>query len=47
LEAFQERASKNEALYYTDDMHLNPAGNAALAAVIEQWWSEWQKQSSS
>lgn len=40
LSEFQRRALANEALYYRDDMHLNPAGNTALAEVIQEWLSE-------
>lgn len=36
LADFQRRAAQGEALYYTDDMHLNAAGNAALADVVQQ-----------
>jgi len=34
LEVFRARAAQNEALYYSDDMHLNPHGNAVLAAWL-------------
>lgn len=37
LSDFQRRARQGEALYYTDDMHLNTAGNAALAELVQQW----------
>jgi hypothetical protein len=40
LAAFQTRARQNDVLYYNDDMHLNPAGNAALAEIIGAWWAE-------
>lgn len=35
LAAFQERAQAGEALYYSDDMHLNPVGNRYLAQIIQ------------
>jgi hypothetical protein len=35
LPQFKERALNGEALYYADDMHLNPEGNAALAEILE------------
>lgn len=35
LPEFQQRALSGEALYYADDMHLNPQGNAALAEILE------------
>jgi len=31
---FAERALAGEALYYSDDMHLNPHGNAVMAAAL-------------
>jgi hypothetical protein len=38
LPEFQQHARNNEpALYYNDDMHLNPAGNRVLAGIIQQW----------
>ncbi|HEX2622496.1 MAG TPA: hypothetical protein VHL11_20190 [Phototrophicaceae bacterium] len=37
LADFQTRAHQGEALYYSDDMHLNSAGNAALATIVQQW----------
>ncbi len=38
--ALQARADASEALYYADDMHLNPAGNRALAALIADWLAQ-------
>jgi hypothetical protein len=29
--------AQNVALYYADDMHLNAAGNAALAEILQGW----------
>lgn len=37
LPVFQRYAQRGEALYYTDDMHLNPYGNEVLAAEVEMW----------
>lgn len=37
LPDLQMHAQQNEALYYTDDMHLNPYGNAVVADLIDQW----------
>lgn len=34
---FQEYAQNGEALYYADDMHLNPYGNAILAQALADW----------
>jgi hypothetical protein len=34
---FQERARNGEALYYVDDMHLNPYGNLVLAEALTTW----------
>ena len=34
---FQNRVRQGEFLYYGDDMHLNPEGNAAMAEVLENW----------
>lgn len=31
------RAHTDEQLYYTTDMHLNPRGNALLAATLAEW----------
>lgn len=39
LEVFEARALADEALYYTDDMHLNAHGNAVLAAALAGWLS--------
>ena len=36
-EAFEPRALAGEALYYSDDMHLNPQGNAVLAEALQAW----------
>ncbi len=40
LPAFQERAQRGEHLYYTEDMHLNPYGNAVVAQLISDWLRE-------
>jgi hypothetical protein len=40
LPAFQARAQNQELLYYLDDMHLNPYGNAILAAELSAWLAE-------
>ena len=37
LADFQVHAQNDEALYYTDDMHLNPHGNAVLAETLATW----------
>jgi len=37
LPLLQERAMAGEVLYFRDDMHLNPTGNAALAADLTGW----------
>lgn len=38
LQAEAERyAVQGELLYYADDMHLNPRGNAVVAELIEAW----------
>jgi hypothetical protein len=42
LPIFQTYATQGEHLYYTDDMHLNPLGNAILAAEVETWLSEME-----
>jgi hypothetical protein len=40
LPGLQEHALQNEALYYTDDMHLNPHGNAVTASLLADWLGE-------
>lgn len=40
IDVFQVRAQANEALYYTDDMHLNAYGNAVLATALADWLTE-------
>jgi lysophospholipase L1-like esterase len=40
LADFQGRARAGEALYYADDMHLNAAGNAALAQLLAEYLKE-------
>lgn len=40
LPAFQEHAAQNEALYYADDMHLNPHGNLVMAETVNTWLDE-------
>ncbi len=37
LPALRDRALRNEPLYYRDDMHLNPHGNAVLADALARW----------
>ncbi|NOG48126.1 MAG: hypothetical protein HND48_00730 [Chloroflexi bacterium] len=37
LPILQRYARDGEHLYYTDDMHLNPRGNAVVAAEVEAW----------
>ena len=39
-DVFQERANNGEALYYVDDMHLNPYGNLVLAEALAVWLRE-------
>lgn len=39
-DALTQRALTGEALYYADDMHLNPAGNDALARIIAEYLAE-------
>ncbi|MCA9894963.1 MAG: hypothetical protein KC615_18385 [Anaerolineae bacterium] len=36
-EAFIEHAQAGEALYHSDDMHLNAHGNAVLAELLQAW----------
>ncbi len=40
LPDFQALAQQDIALYYADDMHLNPAGNQALADRLTAWVTE-------
>lgn len=41
LKAEAERsAAQGELLYYPDDMHLNPRGNAVVAELVEKWVSQ-------
>jgi len=40
LPALQEHARQGEHLYYTDDPHLNPHGNAVLAEIVQTWLEE-------
>jgi hypothetical protein len=40
LPGLQEHALLNEALYYEDDMHLNPHGNAVVAELLNNWLRE-------
>lgn len=40
LPGLQRYAEQGQALYFSDDMHLNPRGNAALAALVETWLAE-------
>ena len=37
LPGLQARAVLGEHLYYTDDMHLNPHGNAVVAELLADW----------
>ena len=37
LADMQREAAQGELLYYTDDLHLNPAGNRLLAALVSDW----------
>lgn len=37
LPILQDYAKRGEHLYYTDDMHLNPRGNAVVAAEVGSW----------
>lgn len=39
-EVFVERALQDEALYHSDDMHLNAHGNAVLAQALQVWLAE-------
>jgi lysophospholipase L1-like esterase len=36
-DVFQQHARNGEALYYEDDMHLNPYGNAIMAEALAEW----------
>jgi lysophospholipase L1-like esterase len=36
-DVFVEYANNNEALYFSDDMHLNPYGNQILAEALAGW----------
>jgi lysophospholipase L1-like esterase len=40
LDVLQESARRGEHLYYTEDMHLNPYGNAVLADLVIGWLRE-------
>lgn len=37
IEPFTERALQGEALYHSDDMHLNAHGNVVLADLLQDW----------
>lgn len=37
FEIFQQYATNDEALYYSDDMHLNPYGNDILTMALVDW----------
>jgi hypothetical protein len=39
-EVFQQHAANGEALYYDDDMHLNPYGNTILAEALADWLAQ-------
>jgi hypothetical protein len=40
LSELQARAKQGELLYFADDMHLNPHGNAVLAHMLAAWLDE-------
>ncbi len=41
LQAEAERyAAQGELLYYADDMHLNPRGNAVVSELVEAWLNQ-------
>lgn len=40
LPLLMERAGAGEILYYSDDIHLNPHGNAVLAEGLASWLAE-------
>lgn len=40
LPMLQDYARRGEHLYYTEDMHLNPYGNAVVAQLVEDWLRE-------
>jgi hypothetical protein len=40
LPILRDYALRDVPLYYADDMHLNPTGNAVLAAEVERWLTE-------
>ncbi len=40
LADFTKRAQTGEMLYFADDMHLNPHGNAVLAELLAAWLKE-------
>jgi hypothetical protein len=40
LPHLQEHALNDEALYYVDDMHLNPYGNTVMANILHEWLAE-------
>lgn len=40
LPLLQEHARQGEHLYYTDDPHLTPHGNAVLARIIKDWLAD-------
>lgn len=40
LPILAEYGTRGELLYYTDDMHLNPRGNAVVADEVQKWLSE-------
>jgi hypothetical protein len=37
LPAMQDYARQGEHLYYSEDMHLNPRGNAIVAELVREW----------
>lgn len=45
IDVFTEQAQNGVHLYHTDDMHLNPTGNAVLADALADWLDEQGIQS--
>ncbi|MGJ3240003.1 MAG: alginate O-acetyltransferase AlgX-related protein [Anaerolineae bacterium] len=43
-EVLAEHARNGEALYFNDDMHLNPRGNEVLADALTDWIAEWSSE---
>lgn len=40
LDDFAQKAQAGEMLYFSDDMHLNPHGNAVLADLLAAWFDK-------